>query len=107
MTTFWVNASKSDAEPHSGQYVKDHARTLHPLPEGSEEFDLSTRTETTEAIESPSSPKETLQETAPRTGSTSAEDVWVRKVIQQERTEQIRKATERLNQFKVALKGTQ
>ncbi len=107
MTTFWVNASKSDAEPLSVQYLKDHARTLHPLPEVSEEFDMSTRTEATEAIESPSSPKQSLQETAPRTGITSAEDVWVRKVIQQERTEQIRKATERLNQFKVAVKGTQ
>jgi hypothetical protein len=103
MTTFWVNASKSDGEPLSVQYLKDHARTLHSLPEVSEEFDVSTRTED---IESQPSPQETLQETAPRTGSTSAEDVWVRKVVQQERTEQIKKATERLNQFKVALKGT-
>jgi hypothetical protein len=105
MKTFWVNRVGDDLEPQPVKLIRKDSRsvrTLDILDEETDDNDISKRSDAMiEDIEAPA--PEVVQQSPPNQ-NLSAQDVWVRQIVQQERAEQIRKATEKLNLYKAALR---
>jgi hypothetical protein len=101
MKTYWVN-EQGEEKKSCPENLSTKLHVLHEVPDESEEFGRSDRTEVAEA---PQSSRETPQTAVASTVSVSAEDIWIRKVMEEERAERIRKATERLQNYKASLRG--
>lgn len=105
MKTFWVNDVGEDLDPQPVKLLRKDScsiRTLEILDEEANDYDESKRSDV--VIEDIEAPVPQAVHESPPNHNLSAQDVWVRQIVQQERAEQIRKATEKLNLYKAALR---